>query len=187
MPWSSWINAEIYDRFVRERRIYDWLNTHLVRLADLRLARRILDVGCGTGATALACLGKMDSGAELVGIDSSEEMIGVARSNALDPRARFEVLPAAAADRLDGTFDLIQIGQELIAALIVLAPDVGQIHLPGGAVEQAHAEVAFEIGNLLADHRLAAKLLLNARCRCGCQPRGVACCCWPLTTAELER
>jgi SAM-dependent methyltransferase len=107
MPWSSWINAEIYDRFVRERGIYGWLNAHLVRLADVRLARRILDLGCGTGATTIACLRKMDAQAEIVGIDASEEMVGVARSNVFDPRARFEVVPAAAADEVDGTFDRV--------------------------------------------------------------------------------
>jgi 2-polyprenyl-3-methyl-5-hydroxy-6-metoxy-1,4-benzoquinol methylase len=42
-----------------------------------------------------------------VGIDASEEMIGVARANAHDPRARFAVLAAAEADRLDGVFDRV--------------------------------------------------------------------------------
>ena len=39
LPWSSWGNAEIYDRFVRERVIYGWLNRTLVRLADVSRGR----------------------------------------------------------------------------------------------------------------------------------------------------
>jgi SAM-dependent methyltransferase len=107
MPWASWINAEIYDRFVRERRIYDRLNRELVRLADLASSRRILDLGCGTGATAEACLREMAPHAELVGVDASREMVGVARANVLDPRARFEVAAAAEVDRLSETFDRV--------------------------------------------------------------------------------
>lgn len=107
MPWTSWINAEIYDRFVRERPIYGWLNRRLVELADLGGVERILDLGCGTGATTTACLGAMEPRAEIVGIDASEAMISVARANVLDPRARFEVLAAAEADRLDGFFQRV--------------------------------------------------------------------------------
>ncbi len=107
MPWRSWLNAEIYDRFVREQRIYGWLNRELVGLAAIPGAARILDLGCGTGATTLACLPGMDARAEIVGIDASEEMVRVARANVLDPRARFEVGAVAEAGRLEGTFDRI--------------------------------------------------------------------------------
>lgn len=104
MPWRSPLNAEIYDRFVRERSVYGWLNRRLVELADLGAAPRILDLACGTGATTLACLHAMDARAEIVAIDASEAMVRVARANILDPRARFEVLAAADADRLEGDF-----------------------------------------------------------------------------------
>ncbi len=107
MPWGSWLNAEIYDRFVREHEIYDWLNRRLVDFSRVAEVGRILDLACGTGATTLACLRAMDPRAEIVGIDASEPMIRVARTNVLDPRARFEVLPAAEADRLGGEFDRV--------------------------------------------------------------------------------
>lgn len=107
MPWSSWINAEIYDRFVRERSIYGWLNERLVELARISTARRILDLGCGTGATTLSCLPRMPREAEIVGIDASEPMVRVARDNVLDPRASFEVGAAAEVDRLGGRFDRV--------------------------------------------------------------------------------
>jgi len=107
MPWRSWLNAEIYDRFVRERPIYGWLNRILVETADVAHGRRVLDLGCGTGATTLACLREIGATAEVIGIDASEEMVQVARANVHDPRAAFEVLPAAEADRLPGKFDRV--------------------------------------------------------------------------------
>ena len=106
MVWRGWNNAEIYHRFVCEHRIYRRLNQRMVELADLVGARHVLDLGCGTGATALACLRVLDMEADLTGVDASEEMVEVARANILDPRARFHVAPASAVhDVEDGPFD----------------------------------------------------------------------------------
>jgi ubiquinone/menaquinone biosynthesis C-methylase UbiE len=99
-PWEGRLNAEIYDRFVREREIYRRLNGWLVDLADLPPAERILDLACGTGATAEACLPRMGARAELVGVDASAAMVEVARANVHDPRARFEVASAASVDQV---------------------------------------------------------------------------------------
>jgi SAM-dependent methyltransferase len=100
------VNAEIYDRFVRDHQIYRRLNHRLAELAELRDARRVLDLACGTGATALACLRLMDPDCDLLGVDASEDMVEVARANILDPRARFVVCPATTVDRtLAGGFD----------------------------------------------------------------------------------
>jgi len=107
-PWKSWRNAEIYDRFVIEGSIYRALNEELVRHANLPTARRVLDLACGSGATATACLGRMHPDATLLGVDAAEPMVALARDNVVDPRARFEV---AAADALSpreiGTFDRV--------------------------------------------------------------------------------
>jgi SAM-dependent methyltransferase len=108
MVWKGWENAEIYDRFVREHRVYRSLNQRIVELARPTGARAVLDLACGSGATTLALLRVLDVDAEVVGIDASEEMIGVARANVLDARARFVVGAAAAVDRLvDDTFDRV--------------------------------------------------------------------------------
>lgn len=105
-PWRGRVNAEIYDRFVREHQIYRRLNHHLAAQARLEDARRVLDLACGTGASALACLRLMDVDADLVGVDASEDMVEVARANLLDPRARFLVAPAASVHReVRGKFD----------------------------------------------------------------------------------
>lgn len=104
--WRGWANAEQYDRFVRERRVYAWLNARLCERAELANARRVLDLGCGTGATARAALTRLPADAEVVGVDASFEMVEVARANTLDPRARFVVAEAAAvADAVGGRFD----------------------------------------------------------------------------------
>jgi ubiquinone/menaquinone biosynthesis C-methylase UbiE len=108
MPWRGWSNAEIYDGFVRQHRIYRELNRRIVDVARLSGARRVLDLGCGTGATALSCLRVLDPDADLVGVDASEEMIEVARANILDPRARFVVAGASAFERqVEGPFDRV--------------------------------------------------------------------------------
>lgn len=105
-PWAGWINAEAYDAFVRERPIYRWLNRHLVELARLGDARRVLDLACGTGATARACLRALPREGEVVGVDGSAAMVGVARSRVPDPRARFEVAAASEVARsVAGPFD----------------------------------------------------------------------------------
>jgi ubiquinone/menaquinone biosynthesis C-methylase UbiE len=104
--WRGWENAEIYDRFVREHRIYTWLNERLVERAGLEKARRVLDLGCGTGATTQACLRRLGSMAEVVGLDGSDEMVALARTQTMDPRARFVVSDAAAVhEAVSGTFD----------------------------------------------------------------------------------
>jgi len=104
--WRGWQNAEIYDRFVRERGIYRWLNERLVERAALEEARRVLDLGCGTGATTQACLARLPPEAEVVGLDASAEMVEVARAQTIDPRASFVVADAAdAAEAVEGPFD----------------------------------------------------------------------------------
>lgn len=108
MRWRGWANAEIYDAFVRSASVYRWLNERLVARAGLEAAERVLDLGCGTGATAAVCLGRLPYNADLVGVDASPEMIAVARANTMDPRARFVVGDAGAADTVvEGPFDRV--------------------------------------------------------------------------------
>ena len=55
----------------------------------------MLDVGCGTGATARACLPHLPPEAFYLGVDASPEMLAVAEATIDDPRARFRLAPAA--------------------------------------------------------------------------------------------
>lgn len=104
--WRGWENAESYDAFVREHDVYRWLNAQLVDVAELGRCRRVLDLGCGTGATTRAALGAIAVEGEVIGIDGSPEMVAVARSNTVDPRASFAVASAGAVEEVvDGPFD----------------------------------------------------------------------------------
>jgi len=105
-PWSGWANAEVYDAFVRAGSIYRALNEHLAALAEIAAARRVLDLACGAGATAEACLARLPPDGALVGVDASDAMVSLARHRVRDPRARFEVAAAAAIEQVvDGPFD----------------------------------------------------------------------------------
>jgi len=89
MPWRGWKTAERYDAFVRSHGVYRWLNRELMARVDLEHAHRVLDLGCGTGATALAALGHMPLEADYVGVDASPEMLSVASANIVDFRCSF--------------------------------------------------------------------------------------------------
>lgn len=115
-PWDDWQNAELYEGFVRAYPIYRELNGRLAQRADLAGARRVLDVACGTGATARACLRLMPPDSDLVGVDASEAMVSVAASATLDPRARFRVAPAADVERVVG--DLAPFDRALSSAAL---------------------------------------------------------------------
>lgn len=71
-------------------------------------ARRILDVGCGTGALLRTLANRLPAAIELVGVDPAAGMIATGRAvPALDPRITLE---QAAAERLplpDAAFDLV--------------------------------------------------------------------------------
>lgn len=106
MPWSDRVNAEEYERFTREWPLYRALNAKLVELARIGTARRVLDLGCGTGATARAVLAELPADGEVVGVDASAAMVEVAQAVVGDPRARFVVAPAAGIERrVEGPFD----------------------------------------------------------------------------------
>jgi SAM-dependent methyltransferase len=72
--------------------------------AGVRDGQRILDVGTGTGAVALAIEARTRS-AEIVGIDPSEAFLAAARKNAASSRVRFEVGDAQALRFPDASFD----------------------------------------------------------------------------------
>jgi SAM-dependent methyltransferase len=88
--------------------------------------RRVLDLGTGTGAAALAA-GRRFPEAEVVGIDLADSMIAEARRKT--DRVRFEVGDAAALPFEDGAFDLVT-----HANMIPFFDELARVVAPGGYV-----------------------------------------------------
>ena len=86
-----WVdNQQRYDEMLAP------FGARVIAAAALAPANRVLDVGCGCGATTLAAAHGVSEG-EAVGIDLSEQMIERARQRALEDgvgNARFEVADA---------------------------------------------------------------------------------------------
>lgn len=134
--WNDWWSAEVYREFVEDYPLYPALNRHLAELADLRTARRVLDLGCGTGATTSACLEVLADHAEVVGLDSAPTMVEIARCRVPDRRARF--LCADVTHRLS-VAELGRFDRAVCNAALWLFPtpgsvlaDLGDLLIPGG-------------------------------------------------------
>lgn len=103
-------NARVYDRLVGANRGY---HEHL-RLSARRMGLpeggkglRLLDVGCGTGASTAALLDAAPQAAEIIGVDASTEMLAQAQRKSWPSTVRFvhgnaENLTMA---KVDGPFD----------------------------------------------------------------------------------
>lgn len=69
---------------------------------------RVLDVGCGAGASSLALAARVGAGGQVLGVDISEPLIG--RARALAPRDKpvlFQVADASSAELPEGAFDIL--------------------------------------------------------------------------------
>jgi ubiquinone/menaquinone biosynthesis C-methylase UbiE len=88
--------------------------------------RRVLDLGTGTGAAALAVARRFPE-AEVVGVDLADSMIAEARRKT--DRVRFEVGDAAALRFEDGAFDLVT-----HANMIPFFDELARVVAPGGYV-----------------------------------------------------
>src|SRR5437764_11189938 len=69
---------------------------------------RVLDVGCGAGASSLALAARVGAGGQVLGVDISEPLI--ARARALTPQdtpVLFRVADASSAELPEGAFDIL--------------------------------------------------------------------------------
>lgn len=104
-------SARAYDVLVwvltlgRERQ----LRERMVDLARLGRGESVLDVGCGTGALALAAQRRVGATGSVCGVDPSPEMIARARRKATKAGAdvRFETAAVEALPFPDATFDAV--------------------------------------------------------------------------------
>jgi SAM-dependent methyltransferase len=110
--WRGRVGDVWAEEWRRTDRTLAPVNDALVAAAAAEAARfdnpRILDVGCGAGATSLALAAAL-ADAEIIGIDFSESLIAAARERAGEgaENARFEVADAARWAPARAGFDLI--------------------------------------------------------------------------------
>jgi len=103
-PEHSGLTTEDWHKqFLRQAGWTQATRSQLYRRANLLRARRVLDVGCGTGAIT-AELSRRSRG-EVTGIDLDPAMVAFARQHA--PDARFELGDALALPFPDGHFDVV--------------------------------------------------------------------------------
>jgi len=69
---------------------------------------RVLDIGCGAGASSLALAARVGAGGHVLGVDISEALIGRARALApQDAPLQFRVADASSAELPEGAFDIL--------------------------------------------------------------------------------
>lgn len=121
---------------------------------DLRAGERLLDVGCGTGAAALALAGDVGADGEVVGIDASASMLAVARARATGTSSpmRFTVGDALALDEPDGSFDAVRSERTLqwVADPGAAVAEMARVLRPGGRlalIDTDWSTLTLEVGD----------------------------------------
>jgi len=112
-------SSDTYVKFEEQHGFFQRLNSVLVNLMSLPPGCRILDVGCGTGASCRQMVDSI-SGCTVVGIDNSRAMLDAARVplGQSDRIALIHGDAAALRDYLEGSFDAV-----IYSASIFLIPD----------------------------------------------------------------
>ena len=109
----------------------------LVEAAELQLGERVLDVGCGRGATLLPATAAVGPMGRVVGIDLAEEMVALLGSEleaaGLD-NATVRQGNAQALDMEDATFDVVlcQMVLHLVPDPPAAAAEAFRVLVPGG-------------------------------------------------------
>ena len=105
--WRGDIGHVWAEEWRRTDRSLAQVNQALVAEASTDVPDRILDIGCGAGATSLALADALGE-AQITGVDLSEALVAVARERAANrARLRFEVGDAASWSPAEAGFDLI--------------------------------------------------------------------------------
>jgi SAM-dependent methyltransferase len=102
------------EHWVREADRYDAMNgpfgEAMLDAVELRPSERVLDVGCGNGATAIAAAKRVGADGEVVGIDISGAMLALARRRAREggcQNLHFIEADAGIHSFAEGSFDAV--------------------------------------------------------------------------------
>lgn len=142
-PTESGVSPDVLGIYARAARRYDlvnaiasfgtgrWYRDRTIRTLELPADAAVLDVGCGTGALALAAQRFCPESTTIVAVDPSEEMRSLARNAGVrDVRAGgFESLPVEAQ-----AFDLVVSGYAIRYAqdLGLALDELHRVLRPGG-------------------------------------------------------
>lgn len=113
---SKYWNAAAGDQWTRDQvaqdRFLSLLTERLFHHAAIQPGERILDIGCGTGATALGAAKAAGAGGAVLGIDLSHAMLGLARARAEAMNGMenltLEIADAQSHAFAQGAYDLLQ-------------------------------------------------------------------------------
>ncbi|MCO5100757.1 MAG: methyltransferase domain-containing protein [Burkholderiaceae bacterium] len=128
--------AEVYDSLFVPALFGAW-GPVLCDAADVGPGRRVLDVGCGTGAATLAAAARVSPGGAVVGLDANGEMLAVARRKRADVEwreGRAEALPFP-----DDCFDAVisQFALMLFDDAVAALREMRRVSRPGGRIAVA--------------------------------------------------
>jgi ubiquinone/menaquinone biosynthesis C-methylase UbiE len=115
-------SPDYYQEFEDAYHFFRRLNSELIEIMDLTPNARVLDVGCGTGASSIQILNALPSG-KVWGLDNSPEMLNKARDNYGDSNRIVFVEGDASnlSNYFEEEFDAI-----IYSASIFLIPDYGK-------------------------------------------------------------
>jgi ubiquinone/menaquinone biosynthesis C-methylase UbiE len=84
---SFYSNVDTFERYLGQTSYYLSLQANVMKLVRLSGAKRVLELGSGTGATAIA-LAAADPYLEVVSVDMRQSMVALARTEAENRRLR---------------------------------------------------------------------------------------------------
>jgi len=169
-----------YAFFEDESPFFGGLTRELLTLAPTLRGRRVLDVGCGTGASTEVLLEAVGPEGSVVGLDASMGMLREARRR-LPPRTPLVVADGCAFDGLlRGLFDAV-----VYNAVLFMLPDARaslaaahRVLAPGGVVLVANLDGVF----LAPEGRPVPEVLAER----GCAPGRHALSSWATVVEALE-
>lgn len=125
--------------------------------------RRLLDIGCGTGATAFAAASRLGTDGEVLGVDISAPMVACARARAVAAGlpVRFEQGDAERHDFPAGAFDMAisRFGLMFFADSVAAFANIRAAIAPGGLLHAVVWRSPRENDFMTAAWRAAAPLL----------------------------
>lgn len=112
--------AQVYEEFFVPALFAQWGNI-IADVAGVARGQRVLDVACGTGVLATACVERVGSDGEVVGLDPNDDMLAVARRKPArvdwkSGRAEALPFPDASFDRVVSQFGFMFF-EDRVAAL----------------------------------------------------------------------